>query len=193
MADEANETRHLVPRVLVVAEDPLARGALARTLGGEPGLAVVAQASVPAEVRSAKAARQPQALVWDVGMHPGSFEALGEALGGDLPVVVLVPNEQVGAAIRAAIDGLVVLAPELARSRLGARPANDDEIEDLTPREKDVLALLVEGLSNKLIAAKLGISEHTAKFHVNALLQKTRASTRTEVVVRAARAGLITL
>ncbi len=62
---------------------------------------------------------------------------------------------------------------------------------DLTPREQEVLGLLAEGLSNKLIAARLGISEHTAKFHVNALLDKLGAETRTEAVVTAARRGLL--
>jgi two-component system nitrate/nitrite response regulator NarL len=62
---------------------------------------------------------------------------------------------------------------------------------ELTPREQEVLGLLSEGLSNKLIAARLGISEHTAKFHVNALLEKLGAETRTEAVVTAARRGLL--
>lgn len=61
----------------------------------------------------------------------------------------------------------------------------------LTPRENEVLTLLAEGLSNKEIAAKLEISEHTAKFHVNSILQKMNAQKRVEAVVRAAKMGLI--
>jgi DNA-binding NarL/FixJ family response regulator len=56
-----------------------------------------------------------------------------------------------------------------------------------------VLALLADGLTNKAIAARLGMSEHTAKFHVNAILGKLGASSRAEAIVRAARMGLIVL
>ena len=66
-------------------------------------------------------------------------------------------------------------------------------VEDLTPRELEVLQLLAEGLSNKEIARRLGTSEHTVKFHVNAILGKLGAHSRTEAVTRAARLGLIIL
>ncbi len=66
-------------------------------------------------------------------------------------------------------------------------------IEDLTPREREVLGLLAEGLSNRAIAGRLGISEHTAKFHVHIILGKLGTQSRTEAVVQAARLGLITL
>lgn len=64
---------------------------------------------------------------------------------------------------------------------------------ELTRREHQVLELVAEGLSNKLIGLRLDISEHTAKFHVNSLLEKLEADTRTDAVVRAARRGLLTL
>ncbi len=73
-------------------------------------------------------------------------------------------------------------APEPDR----ARP-----IEPLTPRELDVLELVAEGISNRAIAERLGISEHTAKFHVGSLLGKLDAATRAELVVAAVRRGLI--
>jgi DNA-binding NarL/FixJ family response regulator len=66
-------------------------------------------------------------------------------------------------------------------------------LEPLTAREQEVLPLLAEGLSNKAIAAQLQISEHTAKFHVNAVLTKLGAQNRVEAVVRAARIGLLSL
>jgi DNA-binding NarL/FixJ family response regulator len=65
--------------------------------------------------------------------------------------------------------------------------------EPLTSRELEVLQLLVEGVSNKGIAERLGISEHTAKFHVNSILGELGAQNRTEAVTRAARTGLIIL
>jgi two-component system, NarL family, nitrate/nitrite response regulator NarL len=87
-----------------------------------------------------------------------------------------------------------VLDPALAGALVAARtelPALP--VEALTPREVDVLRLLGEGLPNKAIARRLGISEHTVKFHVNAILGKLGASSRTEAVVRATRLGLILL
>ena len=69
----------------------------------------------------------------------------------------------------------------------------DPLIEELTPRELAVLRLVAEGLPNKTIAVKLGISEHTVKFHVNAILGKLGVASRTEAVVRATRLGLIFL
>ena len=66
-------------------------------------------------------------------------------------------------------------------------------VSHLTPRELDVLALLAEGASNKLIARQLGISVHTAKFHVGSLLDKLDATGRTDAVAHAARRGVIEL
>jgi DNA-binding CsgD family transcriptional regulator len=63
----------------------------------------------------------------------------------------------------------------------------------LTPRELEVLTLLAEGLSNKAIARRLGISAHTAKFHVGALIDKFDAVGRTDAVAQAARRGVIHL
>jgi len=70
-------------------------------------------------------------------------------------------------------------------------PAYDDVL--LTPRELEVLALLAEGMSNKAIARRLGISVHTAKFHVGALIDKFDAIGRTDAVAHAARRGVIQL
>jgi DNA-binding CsgD family transcriptional regulator len=74
-----------------------------------------------------------------------------------------------------------------------ARAPNGKARGDLTEREKQVVQLMSEGLSNKLIADRLGISDHTAKFHVNGVMMKLGASTRTEAVVEAMRRGLIRL
>jgi len=70
-----------------------------------------------------------------------------------------------------------------------ARPA--PSAAELTARELDVLRLLAEGLPNKAIAQRLAISEHTVKFHLNAILGKLGAQSRTEAVVQAIRRGLI--
>jgi DNA-binding NarL/FixJ family response regulator len=99
------------------------------------------------------------------------------------------------AALAAAARGLAVLEPSVAAGWLRAPAAagDDDGPDALTPREREVLALLAEGLGNRAIGARLGVSEHTAKFHVNAILGKLGAATRAEAIVRAARRGLVAL
>ena len=69
----------------------------------------------------------------------------------------------------------------------------DPSPEHLTPRELDVLELIAEGLSNKAIAARLGISDQTVKFHVSSIQGKLGAANRTDAVRRAVRRGLVTL
>ena len=73
-----------------------------------------------------------------------------------------------------------------------ASPRADGDVP-LTPRELEVLGLLAEGASNKMIARRLGISVHTAKFHVGSLLDKLDAVGRTDAVAHAARLGVINL
>jgi DNA-binding CsgD family transcriptional regulator len=95
------------------------------------------------------------------------------------------------------VAGLRLAAPgEPAAVALVSRDAQDGaepaDIE-LTPRELDVLALMAEGASNKSIAKQLGISIHTAKFHVGSLLEKLDATGRTDAVAHAARRGVIHL
>ena len=97
--------------------------------------------------------------------------------------------DQIVAGIYAAAAGLVVVPAE--SSSLIVAAAFEPVIENLTPREMETLEMLAEGLSNKQIAARLGISEHTAKFHVNSILGKLDAATRTEAVMRGIRAGLL--
>ena len=66
-------------------------------------------------------------------------------------------------------------------------------MRELTPRELEVLRLVAEGLSNKSVANHLSISEHTVKFHVNSIMGKLSAQSRTEAVARATRLGLLLL
>ena len=75
----------------------------------------------------------------------------------------------------------------------GRKGWREETHEPLTPREREVLELLAHGLSNRQIAERLGISEHTAKFHVAAISGKLGAASRTEAVSRGVRRGLITL
>jgi DNA-binding CsgD family transcriptional regulator len=93
------------------------------------------------------------------------------------------------------IAGLRLAAPgEAATATVMARdPRSMPEDIALTQRELDVLALMAEGASNKLIARQLGISVHTVKFHVGSLLDKLDATGRTDAVAHAARRGVIEL
>jgi DNA-binding CsgD family transcriptional regulator len=101
------------------------------------------------------------------------------------------------AALLANVPGLRLAAPgERGDVTLsGAGPAAEQAVLDqpLTPRESEVLALLAEGASNKVIARRLGISTHTAKFHVGQLLAKLDATGRTDAVAHAARLGVLHL
>jgi len=100
------------------------------------------------------------------------------------------------AALLADIPGLRIAAPgEAADAVIAAPQAPPTEAWDsgLTPREREVLALLAEGDSNKTIARRLGISVNTVKFHVAALLDKLDATGRTDAVAHAARLGVIHL
>ncbi len=97
--------------------------------------------------------------------------------------------EQIVAALYAALAGLVAVPAQASRLLIPA--GSEPEVENLTPREMETLEMLAEGLSNKQIAARLHISEHTAKFHVNSILGKLGAGTRTEAVMRGLRSGLL--
>jgi DNA-binding CsgD family transcriptional regulator len=100
------------------------------------------------------------------------------------------------AALLASVPGLRLASPrEVADVALVTARAPEQASEDtaLTARELEVLALLAEGASNKEIARRLGISVHTAKFHVGQLLDKLDATGRTDAVTHAARRGVIQL
>ena len=104
--------------------------------------------------------------------------------------------DDVLSALYAVYDGLVLLSTATAESLAavyGDQPMEvEDELsEEITSRETDVLKMLAEGLVNKEIAARLGISEHTVKFHISSILDKLDASTRTEAVTLGIRRGLI--
>ena len=104
--------------------------------------------------------------------------------------------DDVLSAIYASYDGLVLLSTATAESLAAVYGDQPLEVEaelseEITSRETDVLRMLAQGLVNKDIAARLGISEHTVKFHISSILDKLGASTRTEAVTLGIRRGLI--
>jgi DNA-binding NarL/FixJ family response regulator len=104
------------------------------------------------------------------------------------------PSEELGAAVAAVAQGLTVLPKNLAERLLDEPAAAVEELsEPLTARESEVLDLLGHGLSNKMIARELHISEHTVKFHISSVYSKLGVSNRAEAVSQGARHGLISL
>jgi DNA-binding NarL/FixJ family response regulator len=103
------------------------------------------------------------------------------------------PSEELGAAVAAVAQGLTVLPKTLAERLLDEPAAVEELSEPLTARESEVLDLLGHGLSNKMIARQLHISEHTVKFHISSLYAKLAVNNRAEAVSQGARRGLISL
>lgn len=210
-------------RVLIIADDPLARAGLGLVLGSESGYELVGQTAAQADLVAEAEAAQPDVVLWDLGWSPGpALARLVEVADRLPPVVALLSADgegglaasawqagaqgvlgrdatagQLAAAAAAAVEGMVVwdrrLAGELRRAPGLLSDEQAGPVEELTAREQEVLQLLAEGLPNKAIARRLGISEHTVKYHVNAILGKLGAQSRTEAVVLATRLGLVLL
>lgn len=203
-------------RVLVVGEDPLARSGLAALLNRPGRIEVVGQVAPGDGVEEALNAHRPQVVIWDLGFAVApELDGMRRIARWDVPVVAIAPGgahaaailsagargvllrdgdeERLVASMAAVAEGLIVMDPALRETALRPSAAPEALVETLTPRETEVLALLAQGLANKTIADRLGISEHTAKFHVNAILGKLGAESRTEAIVQAIRLGLVVL
>jgi DNA-binding NarL/FixJ family response regulator len=202
-------------RILVLAEDVLARTNLGILVAGMAHCRHVGGAAL-VDLAAAVDAYAPDAILMDLGGGDSGELAEFRLSDADPPLVALVPDQTAGeqdrragalgvlarsarperirAALHAAALGLAVIEPDLQVGPPPARRSNGEwPVEPLTRREMDVLRLLVEGLTNRGIAARLAISEFTVKFHVNSILTKLNAQSRTEAVGRAARLGLIKL
>jgi DNA-binding NarL/FixJ family response regulator len=137
----------------------------------------------------------PTVILAESGSPNVSAQALQAGIRAMLPSEISA--DQLAAALQAAAAGLVVLHPsEIPATFPVAAPASQplaELPEPLTRREREVLQMLAAGLANKEIAARLNISDHTAKFHVAAILGKLGAATRTEAVALGIRRGLVLL
>jgi DNA-binding NarL/FixJ family response regulator len=198
-------------RVLIVAPDDLTRTGLAAVVSELSGFTVAGQTRGDENVAKDIDIFDPDIVIWDLSDSPERLQLLHEV---GVPVVVMVSGEEAGglawsndakgilprnvgrtgvaAALKAVAAGLRVvdnrLAGAIARSSTTLGPPL---AENLTPRELQVLHLMAEGLTNKSIAATLAVSEHTVKFHINSILGKMGASSRTQAVTSATRLGLI--
>lgn len=202
-------------RLLIVADDPLARSGLAALLADRPELPIVGQVGNDEQLLNNLELFRPELLLLDLGWDADELSL--ELNDLPVPTIALLPPtglvaeswlagarailprqataSQIEAAAQAIGQGLTVLDERL---REGLRPAGvpAGELppsESLTPREQEVLQLVAEGLANRAIAQRLVISEHTVKFHINAIMTKLAAQSRTEAVVRATRLGLLLL
>lgn len=127
-------------------------------------------------------------LVQVIVSSPVGREELQRLL--DLAEIRVIDDEAGGTAHTADV---VVMAAEHRADEWQADDEAVEYLEPLTPREREVLDLLADGLSNKGIAARLGISEHTAKFHVASVLAKLGAANRADAVRRGVRRGLVSV
>ncbi|MGZ5133018.1 MAG: response regulator transcription factor [Caldimonas sp.] len=203
-------------RVAIAAESSLLRAGLAAGLGGREGFEVTLTAASFAALRDASFGGAGVVVV-DVGdADEGSGD---EAFGADEPRVVVLAAagderigewlidgcsvlpkgasiEQIAGAVHAALAGLVATPPAFAADalryeRVGERRSVPPGFDALTPRERQVLLEMSHGLGNREIGGALGISAHTAKFHVAQIIAKLDAQSRAHAVAKALRAGLV--
>ena len=205
-------------RVLIVDDHAMVRRGLAAFLKAKPDLLLVGEASNGGEAISLCERLQPEVVLMDL-MMPGmggaeatkvivnrwpavrvialtSFgdkELVREALAaGALSYLIKnVSAEDLAEAIRSASSGRSTLAAEAVQALVQPEPAAPTFGVDLTPREREVLALMVQGLTNPEIAGRLVVSRSTAKAHVSNVLSKLGASNRAEAVALAVQNKLV--
>jgi NarL family two-component system response regulator YdfI len=200
-------------RVTIVSPNPALRIGLRELLSKQPDIKVVGETvdlesvletetevAVLAPASSVRLLENKTSfavlfLTDDVESLRGMFNSNARAWG---VLSADAAEDELVAAVRAVGEGLWVGAPGLVRDliRLSGRRGSSSEdslVEQLTARELEVLQLMAQGLANKQIALKLGISEHTVKFHLSSLYAKLGISSRTEAVKRGIELGLISL
>jgi NarL family two-component system response regulator YdfI len=151
-----------------------------------------------ASLQALNASARPPACVILTDDAPGVWAA--EVLRAGIRAILprQASGNEIVAAVEAAAAGLVVLHRDMVDSLLQAASSHTRDLpapaqQALTPREIEVLGMIAEGSGNKTIAWRLGISEHTVKFHVGSIFAKLNASSRTEAVTLGIRQGLILL
>jgi two-component system, NarL family, response regulator YdfI len=163
---------------------------------GDPAVVVLATttARATATLDSVVGTLRVPPIVLLVDDSAGAWTATARRAGVRAVLGQEAGAEQISAAIAAAAAGLVALHPDALRARTASpRPADVDGERSLTARQREILEMMAAGLSNRAIAARLGISAYTVKFHVASILDKLGAGTRTEAVTLGVRNGLISL
>ena len=204
-------------RVLIADDHGVLRDGLARVIAAQPDMEVVGAAADGAEAVELCRSRHPDVVLMDLEMPVldgiEATRAIADAAGDAAAVLVLTSfsdrrrivaaldagavgyllkdaaAEEVVRGVRAAAAGGSPLDPRAARSLLEAKTA-PDPLAGLSPREREVLGALLEGLPNKLIARRLGISEKTVKTHLTNVFRRLGVTDRVQAVLWAERHGL---
>lgn len=201
--------------VLVVDDHPLMRLGIAAMIEAQPDMRAVAQAGSGEEAVQLYSSTQPDIVLVDLRLPGiGGVEVIREIRQRDSKAkfVVLTTydgDEDIHQALEAGARGYIIkgmpaatMLDALRRVQAGARylPGPVEKIlearvpdSDLSPREREVLALIVAGKSNKEIAAELGISRATVKFHVSVIFSRMGVEDRTQAAVAALQRGLVRL
>ena len=203
-------------RIAIAAASTLVRAGIAEGLLAEGGFDVVGSAATLAELAEA-GWRGAEIVVVDASSVAADAELDAIAGAGPHAIVLAADGDErtgewlidgcsvlrrgaapaaIAGAARAAHAGLVATSPAFAAEalryeRVGVRPPLPAGFEALTPRERQVLAAMSNGLGNREIGGALGISAHTAKFHVAQIIAKLQAQSRAHAVAKALRAGFV--
>lgn len=187
-------------RVVVAGDNPLKRAALIMRLASFDDLAVLEAESVRdagrmrGDVILADAVDIERSSTPVVQLVPDGASAPAAINRGARAVLLETASlRRIHTTLWAVAEGLFVVEDEIAEQVVPNVRGSVELIEPLTQREFEVAQLLARGLTNKEIAQRLGITDHTVKFHLNGILRKLGVSSRTEAVVRAARLGVVTL
>jgi DNA-binding NarL/FixJ family response regulator len=200
-------------RVVTVDDHAMLRAGLEQLLTGEPDLEVVGKAADGEEALALVRETRPDVVLMDLQM-PGvdgvaaTRQIVGEGLADVLVLTSYSDAERIGGALDAGAMGYLLkdaerdevlrgirsvargespINPRAARELLGARRTTGAAAVDLTPRETEVLALVRQGLANKQIARRLGISERTVKAHLTSAFQRIGVVDRTQAALWAER------
>ena len=206
-------------RVLIADDHPLFRDGVAHSLASEPDIEVVGQASSGGEALQMAREHLPNVLLLDIAMPGrGGIVAAGEVAGAcpatkiimltvskdedDLMAALKagargyvlkgVSARELANVVRAVAGGDVYVSPSLAADMLRelSRPQPPDPLDELTEREREVLQLVAEGLTNREIGERIHLSEKTIKHYMTNVLQKLQVRSRVEAALLAQRHGL---
>jgi len=205
-------------RVMIVEDHRVVAEGLAALIDSQGDLKVVGQAGTVAECADRAAEVRPDVVLLDFRLPDGTGADAASGIREvrpDAKMIFLTREDsdaarfaavqsgasafvhksraasEVVAAIRDVARGMMLITPRTIATLLAKRRAIDAQLERLTPREKEVLRLLAEGLSSRSVAAELGISYTTVRTHIRSLGSKLGVHSKLEAIVKARELGLI--